>query len=292
MNSNTFFYEDNFSHMLNFDSFEDQYQIPSFENKNSELFPLIKQASSFIPQQQESQNTTATNNVNTNNKIDVILNYVTENNSEMVPNVPYQVDNNGQIIINSLIDGLSDYGFNFNGLMIFYYNIEKSLYVYCGKGPLTKIMTTQTSSCISQGEPNTLTLKLRSASLSHEGNNSSTEKSLSTTQFAPKANANNIFDMFNNNVSAESTQKTADNTNQFKKQQSEDVFNRQQSFLNKPSSTFEADLISVCTSGRRRNQERKVAEVLDLIKRWRDLYQGVEDQVTGEIKRMSLAEAA
>jgi len=205
MNSNTFFYEDNFSHMLNFDSFEDQYQIPSFENKNSELFPLIKQASSFIPQQQESQNTTTTNNVNTNNKIDVILNYVTENNSEMVPNVPYQVDNNGQIIINSLIDGLSDYGFNFNGLMIFYYNIEKSLYVYCGKGPLTKIMTTQTSSCISQGEPNTLTLKLRSASLSHEGNNSSTEKSLSTTQFAPKANANNIFDMFNNNVSAEST---------------------------------------------------------------------------------------
>jgi hypothetical protein len=58
------------------------------------------------------------------------------------------------------------------------------------------------------------------------------------------------------------------------------------------STQFEADLISVCTSGRRRNQERKVFEVLNLIKRWRELYSGTEDPKTGEIKRMTLTEAA
>lgn len=103
------------------------------------------------------------NNNSNNNKVDVILHYVTDNNSEMVPSVEYKLSENGQVDINSLVDNLFNLGFDFNGQMIFYFNQQKGLYVYCGKGPLSKQVNVEQEICLKDGiqGSKTLTLKLR-----------------------------------------------------------------------------------------------------------------------------------
>ena len=68
--------------------------------------------------------------------MDLILIQQPKNDKEYLTNLEVKMTKDNEILMSDLIESLKSFGFSLQGSMIFYYDFQANLFVYCGNDPL------------------------------------------------------------------------------------------------------------------------------------------------------------
>lgn len=186
---------------------------------------------------------------------DVILFHQQENVKEYIPNVVLNSNQNGDIELKGLIRVLDSMGLLFGPSMFYYYSYVSEMYIYCGQDPIPSSSTIPERDILNYNDRRVINLKIRLAD----------ETLLQKSDFQLgddiELQAATYIDIPSTTHSSESDKDWSSNDGEDKKR-------------------------------RTRHKERKIGEVLELVLKWRKLYAGCRDPVTGLIMKLSLEEAA
>mmetsp|Transcript_35628 Transcript_35628/g.32098 ORF Transcript_35628/g.32098 Transcript_35628/m.32098 type:complete len:401 (-) Transcript_35628:453-1655(-) len=221
---------------------------------------------------------------------DVILTYSPENVNECIQSVTLNFLSDGRVNLSSLISILRELGFSFAHKMIFYHEAAQDMYIYAGKEPLPEVIAVPVSVIQDNNGKKQIKLKVRTIAQVQEQLTPiqsdffvSSECLEGPTDSNSNSGSHNVgCDDIMNDIMGTSCGSAFDTETRA----------RITDDASDDSSESENTANKVLKGFRRRNQERNVTEVLNILKQWRALYNGIIDPQTGKKVKISLNEAA
>jgi hypothetical protein len=162
---------------------------------------------------------------------------------------------NGDIDLKGLITVIDSMGLLFGPSMFYYFSYLSDMYIYCGQDPLPNNLVIPAKDILNYNDRKVISLKVR---LVEESLQLKTGFQLGDDL---EIQAGIYFDLPSTATNSSDSDKDSNSADDEKKR-------------------------------RTRHKERKIGEVLELVLKWRKLYAGVRDPVTGLIIKLSLDEAA
>mmetsp|Transcript_28942 Transcript_28942/g.26293 ORF Transcript_28942/g.26293 Transcript_28942/m.26293 type:complete len:341 (+) Transcript_28942:98-1120(+) len=205
--------------------------------------------------------------------LDIIITYPKYDDKELIPSVPVTFTMQGDVQMSSLLDFMASENFIGPNTMIFTYNSQISIWSYCGKFQAIQNTVVPAGQLSDFNGRKALSIKVREPD-TQQPSTMNAKQCFSTTD------GSRSMMPFGENYSTPIYSSTDD-----------EVVG--QDNLSNPGSTFKSDDFPQSPSSkvpRRRNQERLVSDVLEIIKKWRAFYNGTDEN--GEHVQLSLHDAA
>jgi len=187
----------------------------------------------------------------------------------MVPGVVASFDQEGNLKLNTLLDGLKEEGFNVFDSMIFYFSNEAKMFTYCGKFPFSSNITIPASDIAVDQFEKVIELKVRKCESKPEQRPVLSQQTSSFNKVAEEL----FSHCSDTETESQKCIRSLDN-------------------LNVATSPSVSSKKQISIAPRRRHAERKVGEVMAILDQWRKYYDGVYDPKTNTYIKTSLAEAA
>lgn len=222
---------------------------------------------------------------NSTGYIDIVITYSQYEDKELIPNIPATFTSNGDILMSSLVSFMKAENFIGQDTMVFTYNPILSIYTYCGRGANLEELTVPSEHLTDFSSRKALNIKVREPEKSilkfHQA-----PQMVSTTYEKPES-------IESYNVTPAIKSQETHNNIYYSTDEGTAISNNDN--LSNYDSVCKNEEVPTSPSGktpRRRNQERLVSDVLEIIEQWRTLYNGTQDPQTGEHIQLSLHDAA
>mmetsp|Transcript_23700 Transcript_23700/g.20586 ORF Transcript_23700/g.20586 Transcript_23700/m.20586 type:complete len:354 (+) Transcript_23700:294-1355(+) len=218
---------------------------------------------------------------------DVVLNHVPDVENELLQSVPVMLDANGNIVMSSVLSALKNRNYNLDRVMVYYYSETSLLYVYCGK--VAEIGENVVIPAQDVIEGKMIKLRFRHFDFDESRSMISTPQEVNNNNYNNNNNNNNNY----NNCSQSQSQPFENNQSILDDQNMPTDFDEECKTL---ASSERGDTTpSRANKIKRITKDRSIGEVMELIKRWRSLYNKNDVQNstrTNHAKSMTLQDAA